>query len=94
MPSLRTPERVRGVFFIRLAVGLIFLTQGVLKYTDPHVGVDHFARIGFPHSAFTAHFVRFLEMVCSFLILADRRTRLATVPSFDYHRHCPYHKTP
>ena len=47
----------RGAIFIRLAVGLIFLTQGILKYTDPHMGVARFERIGFSHPAFTAHFV-------------------------------------
>lgn len=82
MPSLRAPERVRGVFFIRLAVGLIFLTQGILKYTDPHMGVDRFTKIGFPHPAFTAHFVGFFEVVCGFLVLAGRWTRMAAVPLF------------
>ena len=37
-----------GVFFIRLAVGLIFLTQGILKFIDPTLGVNRFTRIGFP----------------------------------------------
>ncbi len=82
MPSLQTPERVRGVFLIRLAVGLIFLTQGILKYTDPHMGVDRFTRIGFPHPAFTAHFVGFFEIVCGFLVLAGRWTRMAAIPLF------------
>ena len=53
----------RGTIFIRLAVGLIFLTQGILKYTDAHMGVDRFTRIGFSHPAFTAHFVGAVEMV-------------------------------
>jgi len=41
----------------RLAVGLIFLTQGILKYIDPNMGVIRFAKIGFRHPYFTAHFV-------------------------------------
>lgn len=49
--------RSRAVFFIRLAVGLIFLTQGVLKYLDPNMGVNRFTKIGFAHPYFTAHFV-------------------------------------
>jgi hypothetical protein len=40
---------IRGLIFIRLAVGLIFLTQGILKYIDSHMGVLRFAKIGFPH---------------------------------------------
>ena len=34
---------------IRIAVGLIFGTQGILKFIDPNMGVNRFARIGFPH---------------------------------------------
>ena len=76
MPS----SGVRGTYFIRLAVGLIFLTQGILKYTDPHMGVERFARIGFPHPAFTAHFVGFFEIVCGTLVLVGRRFRAAGLP--------------
>ena len=35
----------RSIAFVRLAVGLIFLTQGILKFTDPRMGVTRFARI-------------------------------------------------
>lgn len=70
----------RGVIFIRIAVGLIFLTQGILKYTDPHMGVERFTRIGFPHPAFTAHFVGTFEVVCGFLVLFGFFTRLASIP--------------
>lgn len=66
--------------FIRIAVGLIFLTQGILKYTDPHVGVERFTRIGFPHPAFIAHFVGAFEVVCGFLVLFGLFTRLAAIP--------------
>ena len=70
----------RGAIFIRLAVGLIFLTQGILKYTDPHLGVDRFERIGFSHPAFTAHFVGAFEMACGLLVLAGFLVRLAAIP--------------
>jgi uncharacterized membrane protein YphA (DoxX/SURF4 family) len=65
---------------IRVAVGLIFLTQGVLKYIDPNMGVNRFTRIGFPHSFLTAHFVGTFEIVCGSLILLGLWTRLAAVP--------------
>lgn len=39
---------VRGTIFIRLAVGLIFVTQGILKYIDPHMGVERFRGLDFP----------------------------------------------
>lgn len=69
-----------GIFLIRLAVGLIFFTQGILKYTDPKMGVIRFARIGFPHPYFTAHFVDTFEIVCGFLVLIGLWTRAAAVP--------------
>jgi putative oxidoreductase len=70
----------RGTIFIRLAVGLIFLTQGILKYTDPHLGVDRFERIGFSHPAFTAHFVGAFEIACGLLVMAGFYVRLAAIP--------------
>lgn len=71
---------VRGTIFIRLAVGLIFLTQGILKYIDPHMGVERFTRIGLPYPAFAAHFVGIFEIVCGLFVLAGIFTRLAAIP--------------
>jgi uncharacterized membrane protein YphA (DoxX/SURF4 family) len=70
----------RSIVFVRLAVGVIFLTQGILKFTDPKMGVIRFTRIGFPVPAFTAHFVGTFEMVCGALVLVGLLTRLGTVP--------------
>lgn len=70
----------RGTIFIRLAVGLIFFTQGILKFTDPKMGVNRFTRIGFPHPAFTAHFVGAFEIVCGLLVRLGFYTRLAAIP--------------
>lgn len=69
-----------SLFLIRLPVGLIFLTQGILKYIDPHMGVLRFARIGFAHPYFTAHFVGTFEIVCGLLVLFGLVTRLASIP--------------
>jgi putative oxidoreductase len=69
-----------SVIFIRLAVALIFFTQGLLKYIDPNMGVNRFTRIGFSHPAFTAHFVGAFEMLCGSLVLLGLLTRLAAVP--------------
>jgi putative oxidoreductase len=71
---------IASVMFIRLAVGLIFFTQGILKYTDPHMGVLRFTRIGFPYPNFTAHFVGTFEIVCGFLVLFGLFTRVASTP--------------
>jgi hypothetical protein len=44
---IRPAWQSRSVLFVRLAVGLIFLTQGILKYIDLNMGVSRFTRIGF-----------------------------------------------
>ncbi|MGA7794853.1 MAG: hypothetical protein WCA19_17580 [Candidatus Acidiferrales bacterium] len=54
---LRPQQGPTSTVLIRLAVGLIFSTQGILKYIDPNMGVIRFTKIGFPHPYFTAHFV-------------------------------------
>jgi len=73
-----TPDR--SIFLIRLAVGLIFFTQGILKFTDPKMGAERFTRIGFPYPWFTAHFVGTFEVVCGALVLIGLLTRLAAIP--------------
>jgi len=77
---LRPEKGPSSLLLIRLPVGLIFLTQGILKYIDPKMGVERFARIGFPHPYFTAHFVGSFEMVCGGLVLLGLWTRLASLP--------------
>jgi putative oxidoreductase len=69
-----------AIFFIRLPVGLIFFSQGILKFTDPTMGVARFARIGFQHPYFMAHFVGTFEIVCGLLVLLGLWTRAASVP--------------
>jgi len=73
-------SRIVSVIFIRIAVGLIFFTQGILKYIDPHMGVLRFAKIGFPYPEFTAHFVGTFEIVCGLLVLIGLFTRFASIP--------------
>jgi uncharacterized membrane protein YphA (DoxX/SURF4 family) len=58
------PQGRASLLLVRLPVGLIFLTQGILKFLDPNMGVARFTRIGFPHPYFTAHFVGSFEVVC------------------------------
>lgn len=78
--SQNSTHGLKSILLIRIAVGLIFFTQGILKYTDLNMGVNRFTRIGFPHPAFTAHFVGFFEIVCGLLVLLGVFTRLAAIP--------------
>lgn len=84
MRSLRsllgTSSNLRSIIFIRIAVGVIFFTQGILKYIDPRMGVLRFTRIGFPMPAFTAHSVGAFEIICGLLVLVGLLTRLASIP--------------
>jgi uncharacterized membrane protein YphA (DoxX/SURF4 family) len=61
-------------------VGLIFFTQGILKYIDSNLGVGRFTRIGFPYPYFPAHFVGTFEILCGFLLLLGLWTRLVSIP--------------
>jgi hypothetical protein len=56
-----------GILLIRVAVGLIFLTQGFLKFSHPNMGAVRFTRISRP--SFTVHFVGTFEIVCGVLVL-------------------------
>jgi putative oxidoreductase len=76
----RPAQGSASILFIRLAVGLIFFTQGILKYIDPSMGVGRFTKIGFPHPYFTAHFVGSFEIVCGVFVLLGLWTRVAVVP--------------
>jgi putative oxidoreductase len=78
--ATRVPSAKGSILLIRLAVGLIFATQGILKYTDPKMGVLRFTKIGFPSPEFTAHFVGFFEILCGVLVLAGLFTRFAAAP--------------
>ena len=80
MTFRENPIGVRGTIFIRIAMGLIFSTQSILKYIDPKMGVERFARIGFPHPAFTPHFMGTFEIVCGLLVLAGVWSRVAAIP--------------
>lgn len=77
---IRPAWRSRSILVIRLSVGLIFFTQGLLKYIDPNMGVNRFTKIGFPHPYFTAHFIGTFEMICGFLVLIGLVTRVAVIP--------------
>ncbi len=69
-----------SILLVRLAVGLIFFTQGILKFIDPNMGVARFTRIGFMHPYFTAHFVGSFEIACGLLVLLGLWTKVAAIP--------------
>lgn len=71
----------RAVFLIRLAVGAIFLSEGIQKFLYPaENGAGRFARIGIPGAEVMGPFVGGVEIVCGALILIGFLTRLAAIP--------------
>ena len=78
--SVLSAQGSASIVLIRVAVGLIFSTQGILKFIDPNMGVVRFSKIGFSHPYFTAHFVGAFEVTCGLLVLVGLGTRLAAAP--------------
>jgi uncharacterized membrane protein YphA (DoxX/SURF4 family) len=68
-------------FLVRLAVGVIFLSEGIQKYLFPgSVGTARFEKAGFAHPSFWAYFTGSFEIVCGLLILIGFLVRFAAVP--------------
>jgi putative oxidoreductase len=66
---------------IRLAVGGVFLSEGIQKFLYPgENGVGRFTMIGIPAPEIMAPFVGVVEIVCGALILIGLLTRLAAIP--------------
>ena len=66
---------------IRLAVGAVFLTEGIQKFLFPDaLGVGRFTKIGIPAPELMAPFVGVVEVGCGALLLLGLLTRLAAIP--------------
>jgi putative oxidoreductase len=69
--------------FVRLLVGLVFLTEGLQKYLFPELlGTGRFEKIGFSDPAFWAYFTATFEIICGLLLLLGLLTRMASIPLF------------
>ncbi|MGH9880229.1 MAG: DoxX family protein [Pyrinomonadaceae bacterium] len=70
-----------SVLLIRIAVGGIFLSEGIQKFLFPNeLGVGRFTKIGIPAPEVMAPFVGVVEIVCGSLIILGLLTRLAAIP--------------
>ncbi|MGW7436624.1 DoxX family protein [Streptomyces sp. NPDC054849] len=66
---------------IRLYVGAVFLSEGILKFLRPEAqGVGRFDKAGIPVPGFFAPLDGLFEIVCGLLILVGLLTRLAVIP--------------
>jgi len=84
MKSLRgilTSNAPASVLAVRLAVGVVFLSEGIQKFLYPNdLGVGRFVKIGIPAPQVMAPFVGVVEIVCGALIMLGLLTRLAAIP--------------
>jgi putative oxidoreductase len=67
-------------FLIRLLVGGVFLSEGILKFVYPVQGVGRFTKIGIPFPELNANFVGGLEIVGGICLILGLFTRFFTVP--------------
>lgn len=67
-----------ATLFIRIAVGAVFLTEGVQKFLFPEaLGVGRFASLGFSHPGLWAPVVADVEVVAGLFLLVGLLTRLS-----------------
>ena len=68
------------VILIRLAVGAVFLSEGIQKFLFPaSLGVGRFTKIGIPAPEIMAPFVGVVEIGCGLLLILGLLTRLAAM---------------
>jgi len=76
-----TTRATGAVILIRLAVGVVFLSEGIQKFLFPgELAAGRFAKIGLPNPEFLGPFVGTFEVACGAAVLAGLLTRLAAVP--------------
>lgn len=69
------------VVLIRLAVGAVFLTEGIQKFLfSDSLGVGRFTKIGILSPEIMAPFVGVIEIGCGALLILGLLTRLAAIP--------------
>jgi putative oxidoreductase len=79
--GMKASKAPAAAFMVRLAVGGVFLSEGLQKFIFPiALGVGRFEKIGIPLPGFFAPFVGAVEVVCGLLLIVGLLTRLATIP--------------
>jgi putative oxidoreductase len=78
---LMTTTAPASVILIRIAVGAVFLSEGIQKFLFPNeLGAGRFIKIGIPAPEVMGPFVGLVEIVCGSLIIVGLLTRLAAIP--------------
>jgi uncharacterized membrane protein YphA (DoxX/SURF4 family) len=80
-PRILDADGPAAVICIRVAVGLVFLSEGIQKFLYPDkLGPGRFDKIGIPAATFFADLDGVVEIACGALIVIGLLTRLASVP--------------
>lgn len=78
--SLISTRAPAAAILVRLMVGVVFLSEGILKFMQPDaLGVGRFVKIGIPAPEIMGPFVGVCEIVCGCLLLAGFLTRLGAL---------------
>jgi putative oxidoreductase len=77
-PTVGQPSPATAL--VRLAVGGVFVSSGLVKFLFENQGPGRFAKIGFPDAAPLAYAVGTTEVVCGALLIVGLLTRLAALP--------------
>jgi uncharacterized membrane protein YphA (DoxX/SURF4 family) len=83
LSSLLRPDvgqPARATILVRLAVGGVFVSSGMVKFLFDNQGPGRFAKIGLPDPGTLATGVGAIEVVCGLLVAAGLFTRLAALP--------------
>src|SRR5580693_714208 len=76
-PPLTAP---RSTVIMRVMVGGVFLSEGILKFVYTNQGVGRFTKLGIPLPDLSATFVGSLEIVGGILLMAGLFTRAIAIP--------------
>jgi putative oxidoreductase len=76
VPPLTAP---RAIWLIRVMAGVVFLSEGILKFVYTNQGVGRFTKLGMPVPEFTATFVGTLEIVGGLLLIFGLLTRAIAI---------------
>jgi uncharacterized membrane protein YphA (DoxX/SURF4 family) len=75
------PRGPRAIVLVRLAVGIIFISEGFQKFLfTEEFGVGRFLKIGIPMPTTMAPFVGVVELVGGLLVLLGLATRVVCIP--------------
>jgi putative oxidoreductase len=81
LARFNTGKAPASVVLIRLMVGGVFLTEGILKFLQPDaLGAGRFVKIGIPYPQIMGPFVGGVETLCGAMVIIGLLTRLAAIP--------------